>query len=150
MDDVKFLEMCRLAATHDTGGQWTNEKIDAVDAVNDDPRGTVRRLYELFVAATDRTKKAESSAATWQHRSHKLAEEWRERRVQLTAALTRAEVAERQRDAMRSDLILLCNRMRIARVMTMQEMARMRDDCSMAETKWDIRPNEIAREEAAS
>ena len=49
--------MCRLAAGHDTGGQWTDEKADAIEAVESDPRGAVRRLLALYNAAAQEVER---------------------------------------------------------------------------------------------
>ena len=57
MTDTEFLEMCRLAAGHDTGGQWTDEKADAIEAVESDPRGAVRRLLALYNAAAQEVER---------------------------------------------------------------------------------------------
>jgi len=61
MNDAEFLEMCRLAAGPDTGGRWTEEKIDAIEEVNVDPRGAVRRLYGMLAA--ERARAAASARA---------------------------------------------------------------------------------------
>jgi hypothetical protein len=55
-DDAEFLEMCRLAAGEDTGGQWTDEKIDAIDTVKANSRFVVRRLFRMYVAQRQRAE----------------------------------------------------------------------------------------------
>ena len=51
VNDQEFLEMCRLAAAPSSGGQWTDEKLDAVEAVKSDPTGVVSRLMAILSAA---------------------------------------------------------------------------------------------------
>ena len=63
MNDAEFLEMCRLAAGPDTGGRWTEEKIDAIEEVNVDPRGAVRRLYGMLAAERARAAASAQRAA---------------------------------------------------------------------------------------
>ena len=63
MTDTEFLEMCRLAAGHDTGGQWTDEKADAIEAVESDPRGAVRRLLALYNAAAQEVERLRAELA---------------------------------------------------------------------------------------
>ena len=69
MTDAEFLEMCRLATAADTGGQWTDEKIDAIEQCQADPRGVVTRLYKMLAAMTQRAEAAEAALAdtviTW-------------------------------------------------------------------------------------
>ena len=50
MTDAEFLEMCRLAAGRDTGWQYTDAKLAAIEELESDPRGVVRRLLELHNA----------------------------------------------------------------------------------------------------
>ena len=69
MNDAEFLEMCRLAASRDTGGRWTDEKIDAIEEVNVDPRGAVRRLYGMLAAERARAEAAERELSD--ERGHK-------------------------------------------------------------------------------
>ena len=61
MTDTEFLEMCRLAAGHDTGGQWTDEKADAIEALASDPRGAVRRLLALYNAAAQEVERLQAA-----------------------------------------------------------------------------------------
>jgi hypothetical protein len=62
-DEETFLEMCRLAAGQDTGGQWTDEKVDAVEAVELDPRAAVRRLFEMYSEEQQKAAEAERELA---------------------------------------------------------------------------------------
>lgn len=48
MNNEEFLEMCRLATVAGTGGQWTEEKIAAVEAVKSDATGVVSRLLDIL------------------------------------------------------------------------------------------------------
>ena len=105
MNDDEFLEMCRLAAGPDTGGQCTDKKIDAVEQVEADPRGTVRRLYGLYMAEWQRHEI--TAAGMRQMRDYKdrsfvqmgdhagrLEIERDQLRAALDAATQRAEAAE--------------------------------------------------------
>ena len=62
-DEETFLEMCRLAASEETGGQWTDEKIDAIEAVELDPRAAVRRLFEMYSEEQQKAAEAERELA---------------------------------------------------------------------------------------
>jgi len=62
-DEESFLEMCRLASSEDTGGQWTDEKIDAVEAVELDTRLILRRLFEMYTEEQQKAAEAERELA---------------------------------------------------------------------------------------
>lgn len=62
-DEAEFLEMCRLASSQDTGGQWTDEKIDAIDTVKGNARFAVRRLFGIYTAQRERAEAAEAELA---------------------------------------------------------------------------------------
>ena len=63
MTDAEFLRMCQMCASHDTGGQYTDEKLTAIEKLEMAPRCFVRRLLELHNAATQRAKAAEAERA---------------------------------------------------------------------------------------
>lgn len=48
MSDQEFLEICRLIASRDTGGQWTDEKANAIEFAYADPRYVVSRLWSIL------------------------------------------------------------------------------------------------------
>ena len=114
MNDDEFLEMCRLAAGPDTGGQCTDKKIDAVEQVEADPRGTVRRLYGLYMAEWHlhevtaagmrqmRDYKDRSFVQMGDH-AGRLEIERDQLRAALDAATQRAEAAEKDANELRSD-----------------------------------------------
>ena len=115
MNDDEFLEMCRLAAGPDTGGQWTDKKIDAVEQVEADPRGTVRRLYGLYMAEWQRHEV--TAAGMRQMRDYKdrsfvqmgdhagrLEIERDQLRAALAIANARAEAAEKDANELRAAL----------------------------------------------
>lgn len=58
-DEAKFLRMCVVAASPDSGGQWTDEKIEAVEALQADPRGVVLKLLEVLRVTNMRAETAE-------------------------------------------------------------------------------------------
>lgn len=59
MEEQEFLEMCRLAGADDSGGQWTDEKIEAIEAVKADARGVVWRLLRMYRTEQQRAEQAE-------------------------------------------------------------------------------------------
>jgi hypothetical protein len=79
-DEETFLEMCRLAAGQDTGGQWTDEKIDAIEAIELDPRAAVRRLFKMYneerQAKQEVMSAFERSAAMWRQRVEAAETKW--------------------------------------------------------------------------
>lgn len=95
-DEESFLEMCRLAASEETGGQWTDEKIDAIEAVELAPRDAVRRLFEMYTE--EQQKAAEGAQAALEARDTMHVQLWERVMTleqKLAAAISRAADAEK-------------------------------------------------------
>ncbi len=52
-DQAEFLELCRLAASPGSGGQYTDEKLNAIEQVESDARGVVSRLLAILDATAN-------------------------------------------------------------------------------------------------